>query len=47
MATDQTSEEKKKIIHELLPFWTREMLAMKDEAERTRKAREPSVKEDS
>jgi hypothetical protein len=48
LSTDQNSEEKEeKKIHELLPFWTRELLAMKKEAEREDTVHEPSVREGS
>ena len=33
-----TKKEKESNIREALPFWAKELLAMKDEAEKTRKA---------
>lgn len=40
MTIDQTSvEEKNRIIRDMLPFWAKELLQMKDDAERKNKVK--------
>jgi hypothetical protein len=50
MGLDMTNKyrmkENKENVRALLPFWAKELLAMNDEAEKNRKVREPSAKED-
>jgi hypothetical protein len=48
MTNDHRSiEEERKEIRKFLPFWVREILAMKDEAEGKNRVREPSEREGS
>jgi len=43
MENDRNSEEKKETnVRDFLPFWARELLGMKDEAEKAHKAQKPS-----
>ena len=42
MDESQTSEEKSKAVREFLPFWAKELVGMKDEAEQANKAEKSS-----
>ena len=48
MSDNKTSEKEKETkVRGFLPFWARDLLAMKDEAEKKRTAHESSVREGS
>jgi hypothetical protein len=46
LSSNETSEEEREI-REALPFWARELLTMKDEAERKHRVHGPYAKEGS
>lgn len=47
MEHDKNFEKKEINVREFLPFWARELLGMKDEAEKANKAEKSSLQEDS